>query len=383
VKLLDRLVLKDLVPQLLIGIGMFLALFVVVGPLGGASRFLSNGIPFSFILRFVLLNTVSFLGYTFPMGMLLSVLLGFGRLSGDSETVALFAGGIPFIRVAVPAAFLGLLVSGVGYIVNDPIASYADKQLVDLRQSALHQQLDTDKPYDLPPIYTSDGHLQSTVHVEKGIDLKNRTLREVTIVFYNAAERPAMVIYARNAQPFGGDLDGALKNYTWQLNDVDITTLGQNAQFDHLPTLNSRKIGHSALDNTPSTLGLMALLHDDPNALPFTELKRAVAQLKAAGLGKDPDVRGADVALWTKIALPLASLVFALVGSPLALRPQRTSKITGWVLSLPIILVYYVLYTIMLSAARGGSCPPALAAFLPDLIGVLVGAGLIWKRSVT
>jgi lipopolysaccharide export system permease protein len=382
VKLLDRLILKDLVPQLLIGIGLFLALYVAIGPLGGASRFLSNGIPFTFILRFILLNTVSFLGYTFPMGMLLSVLLGFGRLSGDSETVALFAGGIPFIRVALPAAFLGLLVSGVGYIVNDPVASYADRQLVDLRQSALHQQLDTDKPYDLPPTYT-DGRLQATVHVEKGIDLKNHTMREVTLTFYNADERPTTVIYAQSAQPFGGDLDSALKDYTWQLNDVDITTLGQNAQFDHLPTLNSRKIGHSSLDNTPTTLGLMALLRDDPNALPFTELKRAVAQLKAAGLGKDPDVRGASVALWNKIALPLASLVFALVGAPLALRPQRTSRITGWVLSLPIILVYYVLYTVMLSAARGGSCPPALAAFLPDLIGVLIGAGLIWKRSVT
>ncbi len=379
-KLLDRLILKDLVPQLLIGIGLFTALYVAAGPLLGASRFLSSGVPLSFIVRFVLLNTVSFLGLTFPMGMLLSVLLGFGRLSGDSETVALFAGGIPFARIAAPAALLGLVVSAAGYIVNDPIASYADKQLVYLRQNALNQQLDTDKPFDLPET-RQNGRLVGTVHVENGFNLRTRTMRQVTIMLYNADGQPSAVYHAARVHPQGNDP----KALTFQLDDVVGYTLGPYTTYQKWPTLDSRyrDISQTALGASPRATGLLALLKDDPNSLPFAQTRQAVALFKRSRVGDAPDVRTIEVALWNKIALPLASMVFAVIGSALALRPQRSSKVTGWVLSLPIILVYYVFYTVMASVARGGACSPALAAFLPDVVGLLVGVGLVWKRSVT
>ena len=376
-KLLDRLILKDLVPNLLIGISMFTSLYFALGPLLAASRFLSNGIPFEFIVKFVLLNTVSILGQTFPMGMLLAVLLGFGRLSGDSETVALFAGGIPFLRIAAPAAVLGLLVSGVGYVINDPVASYADNQIVNMRQQALHQQLDTDKPFDLPDMRSND-QLQATVHIEKGFDLQKKVMREVTITLYDAGGSPATVFHAQSAHPLNND--PASKE--WQLDDVTVNHLGETPSSGHFSTMRSSQMQTSALRNTPNTIGTLELLHEDPNALPFRDLRRAVIQLKQNGLGSNPDVRSADVALWNKIALPLASVVFALVGAPLALRPQRNSKVTGWLLALPIILVYYVLYTVMGSVARGGGCPPSFAAFLPDIVGLFVGIGLVWKRSV-
>src|SRR5205085_12095590 len=68
---------------------------------------------------------------TFPMATLLATLLSFGRLSGDMEVVALMAGGISFVRIAVPAFTMGLLVSVFGLYANEelvPPAGRAAKQ---------------------------------------------------------------------------------------------------------------------------------------------------------------------------------------------------------------------------------------------------------------
>ncbi len=71
------------------------------------------------------------LAFTFPMAMLLSVLLSFSRLSSDSEAVATYAAGVPFIRVAAPAAVLGVVASLAGFILNDYMAAQASRQIAD------------------------------------------------------------------------------------------------------------------------------------------------------------------------------------------------------------------------------------------------------------
>ena len=52
-KLLDRLVLNDLVPKLLMGIGLFSTLFFALGPLIAATRFLKVGISRLVVLEFM------------------------------------------------------------------------------------------------------------------------------------------------------------------------------------------------------------------------------------------------------------------------------------------------------------------------------------------
>lgn len=380
-KLLDKLVLKDLVPQFFIGVGMFASLYFALGPLLTASRFLSQGFPPALIVKYMALNILPILGLTFPMGMLLAVLLGYGRLSADSETVALFAGGIPFLRVAFPAAALGLIVSGAGYVINDPLASYANDQILRMKENIFHQAGASTKSFDRA-VYDKDA-LQATIHVEGGLDAAAGVLRNVTIILYDAKGHPAQTYYAQSAHPLNNDLSSK----EWALEDVNINTLSNspNALPAHIyaQVLNTKDIHIEALTKTLDLSPLMKRIQGDPNAFAFSRLRGFIQKLKAGGFGHDPDVRFAEVTLWNKIALPLASLVFALVAAPLALRPQRTSKMTGWILSLPIILVYYLLYTIMSSMARGGACPPLLAAFLPDIVGLMVGLGLVWRRSVS
>ena len=47
--------------------------------------------------------------FTIPMAVLVGVLIGLGRLSSDSEIVALHASGISLRRLLVPIGFVALL----------------------------------------------------------------------------------------------------------------------------------------------------------------------------------------------------------------------------------------------------------------------------------
>ena len=170
IKLLDRLILLDLVPKLLIYVGLFSTLFFAFGPLLAAARFIEAGIPFWVVASFVGWNFTAFVSWTFPLGMMVAALLGFERLSRDSEAVALFAGGISFLRMIVPVAVLGLVVSLTDYVFNDRIASYANQRVSDIKDHRDQYVGETTKPFDFAN-RAEDGTLQVTVHVEIGYDV--------------------------------------------------------------------------------------------------------------------------------------------------------------------------------------------------------------------
>lgn len=360
-KLLDRLVFKDLLPMFALGVLLFSALWFAADPVQQAGRYLAQGVPLPIVMRLVTLTVPQILVLTFPMGMLLAVLLGFGRMSADSETVALFAGGIPFLRVAAPAAVLGLFASGAGYWINDRVAPDATRELIFLREKFVKDLPESSRPFDLPPVRT-DGRLQMAVHIEKGFDFAAKSMRQVTITLYDArGEKPVQILHAARAHWNGGT--------SWKLIDVDSNSLGEGGFWNYVSAVES-----FPLAKTPEDVDF---LRRPPETLNFSQLRQQIVRLKAGG--NVADVRNAEVNLWSKISLPFAALVFAVIGAPLGLRPQRTSKYTGWILSVLIIFLYFVLYTALSTIARAGGLSPVLAAWLPNVVGVTVGASLIWR----
>lgn len=365
--LLDRLILVELLPKLAMGVALFSMLFLVAGPLLAAARFLSAGIPFWVVMAFVGWNFTGFIALTFPLGMMVAALLGFERLSKDSEAVALFAGGVSFPRMMVPVFLLGLLVSIVSYQFNDRIASYANAQVADIKDHRDQIFGETSKPFDF--VNRDDkGNLQIMVHVEKGYNAVTKTLRQVTITTYNADGSPTAITHAARAQSLGRGLR------TWRLFDGSTTSLGAGS----IPY--SIRFPEGRTYDLDKTADNMDILRRDPETLNFHDLQTQIRQLKAQG-GNSKDIRNLEVGLWFKTSIPFACLIFGLVGAPLGMRSPRQARFGGAVWALPIMLGYYVVYTSLSSIAQGGGIAPLLAAWIPNILGIFVAAGLIWKAS--
>ncbi|MGE0407482.1 MAG: LptF/LptG family permease, partial [Candidatus Korobacteraceae bacterium] len=78
-------------------------------------------------------------------------------------------------------------------------------------------------------------------------------------------------------------------------------------------------------------------------------------------------------------ALPAACLVLALVGIPLGLSSKRGGKSTGFVLTIALVFLYYLVFLVGLSLARQGKVPVALGMWMANAVFAAGGAVLLWR----
>src|SRR5882672_2250883 len=73
------------------------------------------------------------LTFTIPMAVLVGILTGFGRISSDTEAIALRASGLSMIRLLVPVMLLAVISWGGSLAVNVLLAPRMAAQLRELR----------------------------------------------------------------------------------------------------------------------------------------------------------------------------------------------------------------------------------------------------------
>ncbi|MBQ3434220.1 MAG: LptF/LptG family permease, partial [Selenomonadaceae bacterium] len=111
--------------------------------------------------------------------------------------------------------------------------------------------------------------------------------------------------------------------------------------------------------------------------LTMSELKAQIAIMKSQYVNTNK----LETELYQRVTVPMASLIFALIGVPLGLQPTRTPSSMGFALSVLIIFLYYAVMTLANAIARGGAIPPMYAVWIPNVIGLFAGFVLIYRAS--
>src|SRR5215212_1200606 len=113
-RLIDRYLIREIVPYMLLGLLLLTAIIFA----HEASRFSEllvvasrNGLPMQTLWRVMAALVPGILVFTLPISLLMGTLVGLGRLSGDSELVALTASGLSRARVLRPIILLALVVA--------------------------------------------------------------------------------------------------------------------------------------------------------------------------------------------------------------------------------------------------------------------------------
>jgi lipopolysaccharide export LptBFGC system permease protein LptF len=121
------------------------------------------------------------------------------------------------------------------------------------------------------------------------------------------------------------------------------------------------------------------LMYDEQKELEEMTMKELRAQIEIMKT-QYVNTSAIEAELYQRVTVPLASLIFALVGVPLGLQPTRNSSSAGFAMSVIIIFVYYALMTMGSALARSEALPPLLAVWLPNIIGLISG-GLLIRRA--
>jgi lipopolysaccharide export LptBFGC system permease protein LptF len=110
-------------------------------------------------------------------------------------------------------------------------------------------------------------------------------------------------------------------------------------------------------------------------AMTSGELKQAMVDPKT----EDEFRRVAHRELIERRSISLASLIFALVGIPLAVKIRPSGKSWGILLAISLMLVYYILMKMGLTMVEHEKPLGVLMAFSPNLLFLALGAGLWWQ----
>ncbi len=124
---------KEIVLPFLGGVFFFTFVFLMFQAVRLADYFVNHGVGLFLLLKMVVYVSAAFLPVVLPMSFLVAVLVGFGRMSADSEIVALKASGFSIHKLALPVVASSVLVSlAVSYLAFFfiPWANYEFKKTV-------------------------------------------------------------------------------------------------------------------------------------------------------------------------------------------------------------------------------------------------------------
>src|SRR4051794_26457396 len=115
---IDLYVLSEVIGPFLGGVVFFSFIFLMFQALRLADFFINHGVGGLLLAKMTLLLALSFLPVALPIAFLIGVLVAFGRLSSDSELVAMKAHGISVSRLSYPIIALSLVVVGLSLGLN-------------------------------------------------------------------------------------------------------------------------------------------------------------------------------------------------------------------------------------------------------------------------
>jgi len=375
--LLDRWVLGQIIPPMIFAISAFTVISLSVGVMFDLIRkIVEFGLPLFLALKVLFFSLPSFLVLSFPMAVLLSTLLAYGKLSSNSELLALKSLGIKTSRIISPAIALSIFMTGLTFYFNDNLVPASNRLAETTLRAGIGSSFSAEQGKDNIMFSRYGSRINSSnkkptktntylTHIFYASWYENNIMEGVTVLDFSR-EDFQQILKAKN-----GVFDK--KSSSWIFSDGNIVSIDPSGQTTNIQFQEY---------TYPFVEGPMELAKVPKDANEMT-LKQAIQAEKIyEKTGNLKEFRRIRVRIQEKFTLPFACLVFGLIGSSLGSKSNlRSSKSQGFGLSVILILIYYVMSFIFSSFGVKGIIQPIIAAWLPVLISLGGGIYLLRKSS--
>lgn len=338
----------ETLPGFILGLSVFVGIILMFQVLRLTEFALVHGVDLRTIGEIIGYVCISMLPALFPMALLFAVLLTYGRLSGDSEIVAMKASGLHMASLTAPALLLGVLVAVLSAQTTFEIAPWGNRQF-----EVLYTRLgNTKAAATIKPGTFSEGFFDMVVYANE-VDSETGNLKNIFIYDEKQGETPLTII-AKSGQIIP---DPSMPGHRilLRLNDGDIHRKGQN---------------HTKIKFNVYDLKLVDPIKEEERekSPPSLTLQDLDQRLSEKGLSEE-DHRTYLTEYHKRWAIAVLCPIFALLGVGLGTSTnRRQQRAGGMVVSLLVIIIYWVFYIVCEGLARGGKAPPALAIWLPNAI---------------
>jgi LPS export ABC transporter permease LptG len=318
------------------------------------------------------------LTFSIPLATLAGIVIGYSRMGSDSEIVAMRSAGVGSWTMIWPALLIGLLLSGATTYLHLKEAPEAARDLERIALEGALAKLDSPvepRTFSTLPryvIYVRDGDkalgtwgrvfifaqrndrtdeviTARSGRIDSSGDQSELVLSDVLATKFPVANAPDQEAGATVVQNAGALNSDGEKSYVVERFDQLRFSIN-TGRADIVQRLNRRDTNADSMDWT---------------ALREREKTGSVAQQREAAR-----------ILHRRLALSIAPFVFALIGAALGLRVRRGGRSVGVLISLIVVIVYYLISLLGESLSRAGTLSPYVGPWLATVF--IVGLGLLF-----
>lgn len=346
-QLMMRYILGEMIPTFFIGVVAFVLILLMFQALRLTEFVLVHGVKLTTIAQMMGYLSTSFLPILFPMSLLLTVLLTYGRLSADAEVVAFRAIGLNTGYIIAPALMLSVAISVLSLQTSYHIAPWGNRQF-----ELLITKLGAMKPgVAIREGTFSEGFFDLVVYANK-VDSTNGQLEQVFIFDERNQAAPVTVIAKQGMLMQDKEAPGHSASLRLINGDIHRSSEGRHTKIDF-----------STYDIFLSDPMKQESSSKSPQSMTIEELGEKLKEPKVS-----PEQRlELETERHKRTALGFACMLFAAIGAGIGtVSNRRNVKSGGSVIALGLIITYYILYVAAEGAARKGELVPWIAMWLPN-----------------
>jgi lipopolysaccharide export system permease protein len=361
-KITNLYILKETLPILLISLLTF-TLILLMDKILKLIELIISGVNFSQILMLLFFISPSFLIFTIPMAFLLGTLLSFGRLSGDSEITAFKASGVSLYQLFLPISILSIS----AYLLTTFLVFYGLPWGNQGFMATLYLIAQSKANIEIKERVFNDMFNDLVVYVDK-VPIQGKKMEGI-LIYDERDKEKVHTIFAK---------EGFLVNNP-ETQEVVLRLLQGDIHRFESKTKVYQKIKFDTYDlrleltKTFAAWGARLKEHE----MSVDEIEGKIKKMKTFGL----DTTSQEIELHKRYAIPFACIVFGLIGVPLGIQPRRSGRSYGFILSIFIIMMYYISLTTSEILAMKKTLSPFLAGWTPNLLFFGLGVYLLVKAA--
>lgn len=365
--ILDRFILLQVLEIFVMGIVIFTSIIFASDTFITLIKQITlYGIPFNIALMIVLLNLPQVFVMAIPMSVLFSTVMTLNKLSLSSEITVMRACGIGLNRIAKPIFIFATVMSLATFVVNETVVPVTNSQSKTLAIWALGQKNipNGKQNFTFKEIKTTpDGGkaMKRLFFVQK---CEDNTLKNVSVIdFSNPKTIQVLQSQSGKTTPEG-----------WQFNRGAAYTMNKDEKVLNT-TWFKQSVVDFGMDAKDALTEEEATQYNVIALWKYVEKNAHKHDKKTHSLFK--------IELHNKFAFPVTTIVLVLLGVPLAITPPRVRYNRGFLFSILIIFLYYLLRALSLSFGENMAVSPFLAAWIPNVVLLILGSILYYRKVYT
>jgi LPS export ABC transporter permease LptF/LPS export ABC transporter permease LptG len=361
-KLIPRYVIQSAVPYVLLALVLLTAVLFTQQTGRFAELAIYTDLPISLAGEVAAALLPSVMVLTLPVAVLAGIVIGFSRMGSDSEIIAIRSAGVGTWSLLWPALLIGLVATMATTFLHLKEAPQAAR---DLRRAALQGALrKLESPVE-PRTFNTEipGYV---IYVRDGDKMQGSWGR--VFIYAQQADGSMRIVTARS-----GRIDSSNEKSELVLSDAVAMKIPRDSSDRNYVVERLDQLRLVIDTGRAELLARLSKKDLQTEELDWNDLKQ---QAQSNSLNER---REAQRTMQRRLALAVAPFVFALFGALMGMRVRRGGRGAGILLSLAVVIVYYLISLLGESLARNNTVSAITGEWLATAAMILLS--LILLRS--